>query len=49
MTDFHDKLKNLNKKATSNKSKHLQVENQLKKLQDKIGKLQTYDSSLFVA
>ena len=35
---FDDKLKNLNKKVTSNKSKHLLVENELKKLQ-------TFDSS----
>ena len=40
-TDFDDKLKNLKKKITSNKSKHLQVENELKKLQ-------TFDSSLFI-
>ena len=39
-TDFDDKLKNLNKIVTSNKSKHLLVENELKKLQ-------TFDSSLF--
>ena len=32
-TDFDDKLKNLNKKVTSNKTKHLLVENELKKLQ----------------
>ena len=31
--DFDDKLKNFNKKNTSNKTKHLQVENELKKLQ----------------
>ena len=31
-TDFDDKLKSLNQKINSNKSKHLQVENQLKKL-----------------
>ena len=41
MTDFDDKLKNLNRKVTSNKSKHLLVENELKDLQDK-------DSSLFI-
>ena len=46
---FDDKLKDLKMKLTSNKSKHLLVENELKKLQDKIGKLQTYDSSLFVS
>ena len=44
-TDFDDKLKNLNKEVTSNKSKHLLVENEFKKLQDKIEKLQTFDSS----
>ena len=47
-TDFYDKLKNLNKKVTSDKSKHLLVENQLKQLQDKIKKVQTYGSSLFI-
>ena len=40
-TDFDDKLKNLNKKVTSNKTKHLLVENDLKELQ-------TFDSSLFI-
>ena len=40
-TDFDDKLKNLNKKITSNKTKHVLVENELKKLQ-------TIDSSLFI-
>ena len=39
-TDFDDKLKNLNKKVTSNKTKQLLVENDLKKLQ-------TFDSSIF--
>ena len=29
-TDFDDKLKHLNKKVTSNRSKHLLVENELK-------------------
>ena len=47
-TDFDYKIKNLNKKVTSNKSKHLLVQNELKKLQNKIEKLQTYDSSLFI-
>ena len=32
-TDFDDKLKNLNKKVTSNKAKHLLVENEFKKPQ----------------
>ena len=40
-TDFDDKLKNLNKKVTSNKTKHLLVENDLKELK-------TFDSSLFI-
>ena len=35
-TDFDDKLQKLNKKVTSNKSQHLLVQNELKKLQDKI-------------
>ena len=30
-TDFHDKLKNVNKKVTSNKTKHLLFENEFKK------------------
>ena len=34
-----DKLKNSNKKVTSNISKHLLVENEFKKLQDKIEKI----------
>ena len=38
-TDFDDKLKNSNKKVTSNKLQHVLVENELKKLQDKIEKL----------
>ena len=47
-TDFTDKLKSLNRKVPLNKSKHVLVENESKKLQDKMGKLQTYDSSLFI-
>ena len=39
--DFNNKIKNLNKKVTSNKSKHLLIENELKKLQ-------TFDSNLFI-
>ena len=35
-TNLDDKLKNLNKKVTSNKSKHVIIENEFKKLQDKI-------------
>ena len=40
-TDFYDKLKKSYKKITSNKTKHVLVENEFKKLE-------TYDSSLFV-
>ena len=40
-TDFDDKLKSLNQKMNSNKTKHLLVENELKKLQ-------TFDSSYFI-
>ena len=40
-TDFDDKLKKLNKKVSSNKLKHLRVENKFKKLQ-------TFDSSIFI-
>ena len=38
--DFANKLKSLNKKINSNKTKHLLVENELEKLQ-------TFDSSYF--
>ena len=38
--DFDDKLKNINKIFTSNKTNHVLFENEFKKLQ-------TYDSSLF--
>ena len=38
--DFYEKLKNLNKKITSNKTKHVIAENEL-------NKLQTFDSSLY--
>ena len=41
-TDFHAKLSSLNRKMTTNKSKHLLVENELKKLK-------TFDSSYFIA
>ena len=40
-TDFDDNLKNWDKKVSSNKSKHLLVENEVKALQ-------TFDSSLFI-
>ena len=32
-TEFEDKLQNLNERVTSNKTKHLLIENELKKLQ----------------
>ena len=41
-TDFDAKLSSLNKKITSNKSKHLLVKNELKKLK-------TFDSSYFIS
>ena len=40
-TDFDAKLQRLNRKITSNKTKHVLVENELKKLK-------TYDSSYFI-
>ena len=40
-TDFDDKLNNLNKKITLNKTKHVLVESKFKKLQ-------TFDSSTFI-
>ena len=48
-TDFDDQLKNLNKNVVSDKSKHLLVKSEFKKLQDKIGKLQTFGLSLFIS
>ena len=35
-TDFDDKLKNLDKKITSNKTKHVLLENELNKLSEKV-------------
>ena len=40
-TDFDDKLSNLNKRITSNKTKHILAENEFKKLK-------TFDSSYFI-
>ena len=40
-TDFDSKLSNLNRKITTNKTKHLLVENEL-------NKLKTFDSSYFI-
>ena len=42
ITDFDAKLSNLNRKITSNKTKHLLVENEL-------NKLETFDSSNFIS
>ena len=42
-TDFDAKLSSLNRKITSNKSKHLLVKNELKNI-----KLKTFDSSYFI-
>ena len=39
--DFDDKLSNFNKKITSNKTKHVLVENEFKELK-------TFDSSYFI-
>ena len=47
-THFDDRFKTLNMKVNSNKSKCLLVEDEFKKLQDKVENLQTYDSSLFI-
>ena len=47
-TDFDDKLRNLDKKVTSNITKQEYVKNEFKKLQDWIEKLHTFDSSLFI-
>ena len=41
-TDFDSKLKNLNKKTTSNKAKHVLVGNEFKKIQ-------IFDSSIFIS
>ena len=40
-TDFDAKLSSLNRKSTQNETKHLLVENELKKLK-------TFDSSYFI-
>ena len=42
-TDFDDKLKNLHKKVTSNKTKHVLVENELNELSGKVKLLSTKD------
>ena len=47
-TDFDDKLKNLNKKVTSNKTKHVFDENELKKLSKKAETISTKYYSFFL-
>ena len=42
-TDFDDKLKNLNKNVTSNKTKHRLVENKLNELSKKLKQYQQKD------
>ena len=54
-TDFDAKLQSLSKRITSNKTKHLLVENELKKsnktkhllVENELKKLKTFDSSYF--
>ena len=46
-TDFDDKLKKLNQKVTSNKGKHAVIDNEWKKPQNIVEKLQKYDSSVY--
>ena len=41
-------IKNLKKQVTSNKTKHVLIQNELNGQQDKIEKLQAYDSSNFI-
>ena len=40
-TDFDDKLKDLNKNFTSNKTKHVPVENELNELSEKVKSIST--------
>ena len=40
-TDFNDKLKNLNKNVTSNKTKHVFVKNELNELLEKVKAIST--------
>ena len=47
-TDFDDKLKNLSKKVTSNKTTHVLAENELDELSEKVNLLSTKDYSFFV-
>ena len=47
-TDFDDKQNIFNKKVTSNKSKYLLAENELRRLRDKIEKLKIYYLGPFI-
>ena len=47
-TNFNDKLKNLNKKVTSNKTNHLQTENKLTDLTNEVAKVSEKKIQLFV-
>ena len=47
-TDFGEKLININKKVTSNKTEHELIWDELKVEQDEIMNLRTYHSSLFI-
>ena len=46
--DFNNKLNNSNKKVTPNKAKYIVVGDEFKKMQDKVEKLRTYYSNLFI-
>ena len=46
--DFNNKLNNSNKKVTSNKAKYIVVGDEFKKMQDKVEKLRTSYSNLFI-
>ena len=47
-TNFNDKLKNLNKKVTSNKTNHLQTEKKLTDLTNEVAKVSEKKIQLFV-
>ena len=47
--DFDDKIKNVNKKVTSNKAKHVLVQNELNELSKKVKLLSTKDYSSFLS
>ena len=47
-TDFHDKLKTLNKKVTSSKTKHLRVEKQISDLTNKVAQISEKRRRFFV-